>query len=318
MPAITQRKWLSLKLDEVSDEGTFKGHASVKGNVDLGKERVMGGAFKKTLSENPSVPILWQHDPTQPIGVSVTMREDAKGLAVEGRLVMDVERAREAHALLKAGAIKGLSIGYDVLRETWEKGIRQLHELKLYEFSIVTFPMNTEAGVSSVKMLAAQGNKFATTFDDANERQRLREAPYRMQSVLNKLVDEAVFGPWDGSTPTDDERTAHVAEVLKQFTDATLAWCGEMRSFSSDDTSDKKGLDVKEGRVLSSRNTQRVRAAFEHLQALLAESESGSEPGEAHSNPSLEGNEAAAQDNSTESEKGVDALILELKRRTSS
>jgi hypothetical protein len=81
------------------------------------------------------------------------MAEDGKGLRVEGQLAMDVQRARELHALMKIGAIKGLSIGYRTVQRSFKGAVRHLQELKLGEFSLVTFPMNTLAGVDGVKDL---------------------------------------------------------------------------------------------------------------------------------------------------------------------
>ena len=78
------------------------------------------------------------------------VREDAKGLYVKGRLLTDVARAREAAALIGAGAIEGLSIGYRTLRATKDgNGRRRLKELELWEVSLVTFPMLPEARVGA-------------------------------------------------------------------------------------------------------------------------------------------------------------------------
>ena len=86
--------------------------------------------------------MLWQHDPARPIGVWDEVREDARGLYVKGRLLLEVQAAREAHVLLQAGAIDGLSIGYRTLRaEKAASGQRLLHEIELWEVSLVTFPM---------------------------------------------------------------------------------------------------------------------------------------------------------------------------------
>jgi HK97 family phage prohead protease len=149
-----ERKSFALKLDgPPDDEGRFTGYAAVFGNVDQGNDLIEPGAFTKTLSENPEVPILWAHDPNEPIGVSASMAEDGKGLRVEGQLAMDVQRARELHALMKIGAIKGLSIGYRTVQRSFKGAVRHLQELKLGEFSLVTFPMNTLAGVDGVKDL---------------------------------------------------------------------------------------------------------------------------------------------------------------------
>ena len=94
--------------------------------------------------------MLWQHDPTRPIGVWDEVREDGRGLWVKGRLILEVQAAREAQALLQAGAIDGLSIGYRTLRsEKAAGGQRLLHEIELWEVSLVTFPMLPEARVQA-------------------------------------------------------------------------------------------------------------------------------------------------------------------------
>lgn len=85
---------------------------------------------------------------TRPIGVWDEVREDGKGLWVKGRLLPDVAQAREAAALIQAGAIDGLSIGYRTLRAERDKaGRRVLAEVELWEVSLVTFPMLAEAKV---------------------------------------------------------------------------------------------------------------------------------------------------------------------------
>src|SRR5690606_2540662 len=109
------------------------------------------GAFKKTLQENPRMPILWQHNPTEPIGVTLEAYEDGRGLKEKGQLNLETTRGREAYALLKQGALKGLSIGYDAVKEVWEGTKRILKEIRLWEWSLVTFPMNLEARVVEVK-----------------------------------------------------------------------------------------------------------------------------------------------------------------------
>ena len=93
--------------------------------------------------------MLWQHDPARPIGVWDEVREDGRGLYVKGRLLLEVQAAREARVLLQAGAIDGLSIGYRTLRSEAKGGRRLLHEIELWEVSLVTFPMLPEARVQA-------------------------------------------------------------------------------------------------------------------------------------------------------------------------
>lgn len=129
-----------------------EGYASLFGLVDQGGDRVMPGAFAASLArmaaKGDKVRMLWQHDPARPIGVWDEIREDQKGLWVRGRLLPEVAQAREAAALLDAGAIEGLSIGYRTIRaEKDRKGQRMLAEVELWEVSLVTFPMLPEAKV---------------------------------------------------------------------------------------------------------------------------------------------------------------------------
>lgn len=147
-----EHKAFSLKLDGPPDDtGHFTGYAAVFSNVDLGNDVIDPGAFTKTLQETPSVTILWAHDTDEPIGIAASMVEDKRGLKVEGQLALDVQRAREVHSLMKLGAVKGLSIGYNVVKRQFKGQVRHLQELKLGEFSLCVFPMNPEANVDDVK-----------------------------------------------------------------------------------------------------------------------------------------------------------------------
>ncbi|KEO59188.1 HK97 family phage prohead protease [Thioclava indica] len=139
---------------QVSDGSVIEGYASLFGLPDQGGDVVCKGAYRRGLerlkARGGSVKMLWQHDPAQPIGIWDEIQEDARGLYVKGRLLPDVARAREAAALIAAGAIDGLSIGYrTVAAEKDAKGQRLLAELELWEVSLVTFPMLREARVAS-------------------------------------------------------------------------------------------------------------------------------------------------------------------------
>lgn len=144
----------------VSDQGSFEGYLSVFGTVDAYNDVVMPGAFTRTIAEwkakDAMPPVLWQHMSSQPIGPFTSLAQDSTGLAVKGNLlVADVQQAREAHALLKAKVIRGLSIGYDVFEDGYQydasHNILQLTSLDLWEGSIATFPANIDAMVTEVK-----------------------------------------------------------------------------------------------------------------------------------------------------------------------
>ncbi len=126
----------------LGEGATIAGYASVFGQVDQGGDRVERGAFARSLATGRKVRMLWQHDPREPIGVWDEVREDDRGLWVKGRILTDVARGREAAALVTAGAIEGLSIGYRTRRaERDREGGRILAEVELWEVSLVTFPM---------------------------------------------------------------------------------------------------------------------------------------------------------------------------------
>lgn len=138
----------------VSDGTAIEGYASLFGMADQGGDVVQSGAYalslKRLSARGDKVRMLWQHDPTRPIGVWEEIREDAKGLWVKGRLLPEIAQAREAAALIAAGAIDGLSIGYRTISAQRDsKGRRVLSEVELWEVSLVTFPMLAEAKVGT-------------------------------------------------------------------------------------------------------------------------------------------------------------------------
>lgn len=154
-PSTLETKLLPSQPDVVDETGVFEGYASLFGLADLAKDVVQPGAFAKSLAARGprGVRMLWQHDPSEPIGTWLVLAEDARGLRVRGRLNRAVGRAREIHALMREGAIDGLSIGYRVTKAAAERasGKRLLHEVDLWEISIVTFPMLPAARVAAVK-----------------------------------------------------------------------------------------------------------------------------------------------------------------------
>ncbi len=156
------------------DGSVIEGYASLFGLADQGGDVVQPGAYARSLdriaAQGGSVKMLWQHDPAQPIGIWEEIREDGRGLYVTGRLLSEVARAREAAALIQAGAIDGLSIGYRTVSAAKDgKGRRLLEEVELWEVSLVTFPMLREARVAA-KGDALDGDllrELAEAFDRA-------------------------------------------------------------------------------------------------------------------------------------------------------
>jgi len=148
-------KDFALHVKDVSEEGTFEGYGSIFNNVDSYGEKVAPGAFGESLArhqrEGTKPLMLWQHNSDEPIGVWENLAEDGKGLKGTGKFVLETARGREAHALLKAGAIRGLSIGYRELEAEPDGNNRILKKLDLMEISVVSFPANRRANVTAVK-----------------------------------------------------------------------------------------------------------------------------------------------------------------------
>jgi HK97 family phage prohead protease len=213
---LMQRLDFALDLKALNEDGAFEGYASVFGNRDGGGDIVEPGAFTKTLRERGAkgIKMLADHDPTKRVGVWDEMVEDEHGLKVRGRLLVEKAIGKEAHIDLKAGALDGLSIGYRVKSDAYDgrRRARLLKELDLFEISLVPFPMNEAARVTSVKSLT--GGEIRE-IEDA-----LRDAG-RSQTERKRAV--SVFKTWlrreDGepeTTPRDEAGAAELAELLRR------------------------------------------------------------------------------------------------------
>jgi HK97 family phage prohead protease len=147
-----------LAVKSMEENGLFEGYASVFHVEDHYRDVVVPGAFAKSLDQwhrKGGMPaLLWSHRHDSPIGVYETMEEDDHGLLVRGRLLVDdIALARETYALMKAGAVNGLSIGYRPVVEDYDKstGINTLKEIDLWETSLVVFPANEAATITGIK-----------------------------------------------------------------------------------------------------------------------------------------------------------------------
>lgn len=212
MTTNTEKKFQQLDLKEVSDEGVFEGYASKFGDRDQGGDTVMKGAFKNSLSQRKpkGVKMLWQHDPSHPIGVWDEIKEDATGLFVRGRLLTTVQKAKETYELMKAGVIDGLSIGYRTIKSLRDDatGFRQLKEVDLWEISLVTFPMLTSATVTSVK---------------GDWTKREVERVLRDAGMPNAMAVKLIAGGYDaansGGQRDADDGLNGLAETIRQMND---------------------------------------------------------------------------------------------------
>ncbi len=211
---------LELKFD---DGGTgamaFEGYGARFGNVDDYGDVIARGAFKTTLGESRKSgrwpAMLLQHgggmfaggDDNMPVGIWTAMKEDDKGLWVEGRLA-DTQRGRDAYTLMKMDprpAIDGLSIGYKAvewaMRSKPEDPRRTLKRVDLFEVSLVTFPANRQARVAAVK---ADDINTIREFEDF-----LRDAGGFSRSAAKAIA----HGGFKASDPRDEDG-ADIAEAI--------------------------------------------------------------------------------------------------------
>lgn len=147
----------ALQIKATGDDGTVEGYGSVFGVRDNYDDVIAKGAFAASLkahkAEGTMPAMLWQHDADKPIGIWTEMVEDEKGLRIKGQLALETVKGKEAHALLKMGALNGLSIGFMSKQWTYDRDteVRTLTEIDLWEVSLVTFPANEKARVTNVK-----------------------------------------------------------------------------------------------------------------------------------------------------------------------
>lgn len=178
-PMTLERKCLEFKefklIEEADAEGTFEGYLSVFDNIDHDEDIVRAGAFLDTLEDWEAKGLMpamfWLHDVGEPVGDWMLMKENEVGLYVKGRLWMRnaTEAVRKSYNLIKSRTVKGLSIGYTVLKHAFKeledgRRVRELLKLRLFEGSIVPFAANELAGVTAAKALSRNG-KLATKIE---------------------------------------------------------------------------------------------------------------------------------------------------------
>lgn len=184
MAETLEHKFLRTKFAPDVGEGRVEGYASTFGDLDSAGDIVQRGAFTQSLENGRKVRMLWQHDATQPVGKWEEVREDERGLFVRGTLAVTSTMGRDAAALLKHGALSGLSIGY-VPRSTrrTRDGSRLILRADLWEVSLVTFPANVGAIVTDAK---------ATQDDNEHEDDEtdVKEAVKLLRAALRKMEDD--------------------------------------------------------------------------------------------------------------------------------
>lgn len=178
-------------------EGAFMGDLSVYGNIDDVGDVVEHGFFDSSLARTKRYPLLWQHDPAQPIGSFDVVDAEGPTLKIDGHFNLDVSRGREAYSLLKNNDINGLSIGYTVSQSNYDSdGIRHLLDGELMEGSLVTFPANRLARAQAKQRLTVMerksryaGLKFLAKMSDEERAEALEELEALDRSVKAEEED---------------------------------------------------------------------------------------------------------------------------------
>lgn len=178
-----------LDVKAIDADGSIEGIAAGYGNVDHGGDVIIPGAATKSLMGRASMPMLLFHDQRRPVGVWREFTETAEGLHVKGRFAMSTDAGRDAHAMTKDGALAGLSVGYQTLRDKLVGKARHLLEVALHEISLVTIPMNGKALITSVKGIEDAREKLAAG-DRLTEREF--EAFFKALNLSNAEAERAV------------------------------------------------------------------------------------------------------------------------------
>ena len=201
----------------------FSGYANTFDHKDRAGDITQQGAFAKSIKEhiasNTKPLMLMHHDTSRPVGVWEKLVEDAKGLYVEGRLTKGVRDADEAYALLKDGALNSMSIGYKTINEEYDrsKGANLLHEVKLFEISLVSIPANEQSTVVSVKSDATVDTRaLEKALRDAGLSRR--EAKALLSKGISGLSNQRDAEEEDSNhNATIDTKEAEQAELVRML-----------------------------------------------------------------------------------------------------
>ncbi len=252
-----ERKTFKFELKSIDEmDGTFEGIASAfRKTPDKAKDIVRPGAFKKTVSENPVVPGTYMHDIDQIVSKMELMETD-RGLMVKGQIIKGIQKAEETLLLMKAGLIKTLSIGYDVVQREFKDGIRYLTELKVLEVAHVvgSFACDDEAIITSVKT-----DHKAASFEENYQWNMLRASGGRMLDTLFQTIDDIMYD-------SQADKTSEVDAAITSFHTMFMDWIGQ-------------AVDAGMIKVDKTEFQTKAQAIKDNFQALLKTTKVETEPG---------------------------------------
>lgn len=220
-------KNFSFEIKATSDN-TFEGYAAVFHNKDSYDDIIEPGAFTKTIQESKRVKVLWQHDPNQPIGIPEYMAEDSKGLHVKAK-ISSTQLGKDVIQLMKDGVIDELSIGYNTIKADWDslRGARSIKEVKLWEFSPVTFAANDQANITGVKNIGQGIAKINEWIDQelkagkvlSDKNKTLVQGAIEALTALLSASEKGVEPLHNTPKPNEDEQKAaeDILGILKEM-----------------------------------------------------------------------------------------------------
>lgn len=196
---------------KLAESGIFEGYASTfGGKPDMYGDIIAKGAFIRSLNEHDRAgtrpALLWAHEPSEPIGVFNSIKEDSKGLKVVGKLTLGTRRGREAYELLADGAVTGLSIGYFPAKNgvKYHADHRELVDVDLLEISLVAVPANSNARITEVR-----------SFTDPREVESILRANGFSKSQARSFMAQGFKGL---SNSDDVEAAADLERIIRAAT----------------------------------------------------------------------------------------------------
>lgn len=191
-------------------ENVIEGYSAYFNNIDSYGDIIESGAFNKTIQENRNrVKVLWQHDTNMPIGKPIEMYEDSRGLYVKAQISM-TDIGKNAMILMRDGVVDEMSIGYDVIKDEYKGRNRVLKELRLWEFSPVTFAANEKAKITSAKNL----NELLYDIKNA-DRNEIKNAIQKLNELLAEIEPTKVTQNAD-----EDKEVKQILEMIRGFKNA--------------------------------------------------------------------------------------------------
>lgn len=223
-----ETKNITFEIKANLEKNEFEGYASVFGNKDSYDDIIDPGAFVKTIQESKRVKVLWQHDPHQPIGKPIYMAEDSKGLHVKAK-ISSTQLGKDVIQLMKDEVIDELSIGYNTVKADWDSlaGARRIKEVRLWEFSPVTFAANDQANITGVKTLSNTIGQMSNWIDEelkagkvlSEKNKNLVQGAIEALTALLGASEKGIEPPAGTQKPNEEEQKAaeDILGILKDM-----------------------------------------------------------------------------------------------------